>query len=177
MFALFFCGFPLINHFLRSFIFEFLFKGRIITTKIFQSVNIIGLLVPTLITMFYPKIGSFLASIGAVAGLFIIYLLPITSHLKKYHTEIYDPEHSLDSSDHQSDISSADTDAKKVIDRESQNNSTVSINASPIILSDDSIANKLKSFYWECFTHGLIIIYGIVILIFTFYNPLQKTQE
>ena len=33
----------------------------------------------------------------------------------------------------------------------------------------------MKPFYWECFSHSLIIVYGIVILMFTFYNPLAKS--
>ena len=32
---------------------------------------------------------------------------------------------------------------------------------------------NLRPFYWECFTHSLIIVYGVVILVFTFYNPLN----
>lgn len=29
----------------------------------------------------------------------------------------------------------------------------------------------LRPYYFECFTHSLIIIYGVLILILTFYNP------
>lgn len=35
---------------------------------------------------------------------------------------------------------------------------------------------NLRPFYWECFTHSLIMIYGVVILIFTFYNPLNPAK-
>jgi hypothetical protein len=40
--------------------------------------------------------------------------------------------------------------------------------------SDSRQPIDMKPFYWECFTHSLIIIYGVVILMFTFYNPLAK---
>jgi len=30
---------------------------------------------------------------------------------------------------------------------------------------------NMKPFYWECFTHSLIMIYGVAILVVTFYNP------
>ncbi len=91
LFALLFCCFPLINHFLRSLVFQLFFRDREITRGIFFSVNTIGLLVPTLITIFYPKIGSILGSIGAIAGLLIVYVLPVITYLKKYRTEIEHP--------------------------------------------------------------------------------------
>ena len=86
LFALLFCCFPLINHFLRSLVFQLFFRNKEITTKIFFSVNFVILLVPTLITIFYPKIGSILGLIGAVAGLLIVYILPVITHLKKFRT-------------------------------------------------------------------------------------------
>lgn len=92
LFALLFCCFPLINHFLRSLVFQLFFRNREITPKLFQAVNITGLLVPTLITIFYPKIGSILGSIGAVAGLLIVYILPVITHLKKFRTQLEHPE-------------------------------------------------------------------------------------
>ena len=33
---------------------------------------------------------------------------------------------------------------------------------------------NMRPFYWECFSHSLIILYGIVILVFTFYNPINQ---
>ena len=95
LFALLFCCFPLINHFLRSLVFQLFFRDREITPTLFQAVNITGLLVPTLITIFYPKIGSILGSIGAVAGLLIVYILPVITHLKKFRTQLEHPELAL----------------------------------------------------------------------------------
>lgn len=39
-----------------------------------------------------------------------------------------------------------------------------------------SVTNKvdLKPFYFECFTHSWIIIYGVLILLFKFYNPFNS---
>jgi hypothetical protein len=91
LFALLFCVFPLINHFLRSLVFQLFFRDKEIDTKIFFSVNTINLLIPTLITIFYPKIGSILGQVGAVAGLLIVYILPVITHLKKVRTEIEHP--------------------------------------------------------------------------------------
>jgi len=82
LFALLFCCFPLINHFLRSLVFQLFFRDKEITQKIFLSVNVVNLLIPTLITIFYPKIGSILGKIGAIAGLLIVYILPVITHLK-----------------------------------------------------------------------------------------------
>jgi Transmembrane amino acid transporter protein len=91
LFALLFCCFPLINHFLRTLVLQLFFRDKEITNKIFYSVNLVNLLVPALVTIFYPKIGSILGSIGAIAGLFIVYVLPVITHLKKFRTEIEHP--------------------------------------------------------------------------------------
>ena len=91
LFALLFCCFPLINHFLRSLCLQLFFKDKEITDRIFYPLNITILLVPALITIFYPKIGSILGLIGAIAGLFIVYILPVITHLKKFRTEIEHP--------------------------------------------------------------------------------------
>ncbi len=92
LFALLFCCFPLINHFLRSLCLQLFFRDKEMTDKIFYGVNISILVVPMLITIFYPKIGSILGSIGAIAGLFIVYVLPVITHLKKFRTELEHPE-------------------------------------------------------------------------------------
>lgn len=91
LFALLFCCFPLINHFLRSLCFQLFFRDREITTPIFMGVNVVNLTIPTMITIFYPKIGSILGLIGAVAGLLIVYILPVITHLKKFRTELEHP--------------------------------------------------------------------------------------
>jgi len=91
LFALLFCCFPLINHFLRSLCLQLFFKDKEITNKIFYPLNVTILFVPAMITIFYPKIGSILGLIGAVAGLFIVYILPVITHLKKVRTEIEHP--------------------------------------------------------------------------------------
>lgn len=91
LFALLFCCFPLINHFLRSLCFQLFFRDKEVTDKIFYGVNVVILIVPALITIFYPKIGSILGNIGAIAGLFIVYILPVITHLKKYRTELEHP--------------------------------------------------------------------------------------
>lgn len=91
LFALLFCCFPLINHFLRSLVFQLFFRDKEITPTIFFSVNTIGLFVPTMITIFYPKIGSILGLIGAVAGLLIVYILPVITHLKALKTKLEHP--------------------------------------------------------------------------------------
>jgi hypothetical protein len=44
-----------------------------------------------MITIFYPKIASILGLIGSIAGLFIVYVLPVITHLKKFKTEIEHP--------------------------------------------------------------------------------------
>lgn len=91
LFALLFCCFPLINHFLRELVFQLFFRNKETTPKIFYGVNFVNLLIPTLITIFYPKIGSILGSIGAIAGLLIVYILPVITYLKQYKTQVEHP--------------------------------------------------------------------------------------
>jgi amino acid permease len=91
LFALLFCCFPLINHFLRTMVLALFYRDTEASQKVFLLVNFCCLIVPTLITIFYPKIGSILGSIGAVAGLLIVYILPVVTHLKKFRTQIQHP--------------------------------------------------------------------------------------
>jgi hypothetical protein len=44
-----------------------------------------------MITIFYPKVGSILGKIGSIAGLLIVYILPVITYLKKYRTELMHP--------------------------------------------------------------------------------------
>jgi hypothetical protein len=67
------------------------FRDKEITPKIFYIVNYVELFIPTMITIFYPKIGSILGYIGAFAGLLIVYILPVITYLKKYKTELEHP--------------------------------------------------------------------------------------
>jgi hypothetical protein len=59
--------------------------------RVFVIVNFINLFIPTMITIFYPQVGSILGKIGAVAGLLIVYILPVITYLKKFRTEIEHP--------------------------------------------------------------------------------------
>ena len=70
---------------------QLFFRDKEITKKIFLSVNVVILLIPAAITIFYPKIGSILGYIGSVAGLLIVYILPVMTYLKKYKTELTHP--------------------------------------------------------------------------------------
>lgn len=186
LFALLFCCFPLINHFLRSLCLQLFFKDKEITDRIFYPLNFTILLVPALITIFYPKIGSILGLIGAVAGLFIVYILPVITHLKKVRTEI---EHPLlaqaiaaDQYEYRTTGVNEFKSPKIVIRREipgggngagggrrySDNNSFVG----GVPGQGNAAPKNYKPYYWEVFTHSFIIIYGVAILIFTLYNPL-----
>lgn len=91
LFCLLFCCFPLINHFLRSLVFQLIFKDKEVSQRNFIMINFTNLFVPTMITIFYPKVGSILGKIGSIAGLFIVYILPVITYLKKYRTELEHP--------------------------------------------------------------------------------------
>lgn len=49
------------------------------------------LLIPSTITVVYPKIADILSYVGAVAGLFVVYILPVVTHLHKLKIESDNP--------------------------------------------------------------------------------------
>jgi len=92
LFLLLFCCFPLVNHFLRSLAFSILFRGvNEISDKRFRITTVSLLMVPTFVAIFYPKVASVLGIIGAIAGLLIVYILPVITYLKKVKTECEHP--------------------------------------------------------------------------------------
>ena len=48
-------------------------------------------MVPTLVAIVYPKVASVLGIIGSIAGLIIVYILPVFTYLKKVKTECENP--------------------------------------------------------------------------------------
>jgi hypothetical protein len=60
LFCLLFCCFPLINHFLRTLVFQLIFRDKEVSQRNFVIINFINLFIPTMITIFYPKVGSIL---------------------------------------------------------------------------------------------------------------------
>ena len=191
LFALLFCCFPLINHFLRSLCFQLFFRDKEITDKIFYGVNVVILIVPALITIFYPKIGSILGNIGAIAGLFIVYILPVITHLKKYRTELEHPMLAKAIQEDQYEFRNSGASAgnntefksPKIAIRRQLSGAGSDNRASNRISSNTDLGGggenrvNLKPYYWECFTHSLIIIYGLAILFFTLYNPLNNKEK
>jgi hypothetical protein len=48
-------------------------------------------MVPTVVAIVYPKVASVLGIIGSIAGLIIVYILPVITYLKKVKTECENP--------------------------------------------------------------------------------------
>jgi len=68
-----------------------IFRDKEVSQRNFVIINFINLFIPTMITIFYPKVGSILGQIGSIAGLFIVYILPVITYLKKFRTELEHP--------------------------------------------------------------------------------------
>jgi hypothetical protein len=47
--------------------------------------------IPLFFAIVYPKVGSILSVVGAISGLFIIYIIPVMCYLKKEKMEITNP--------------------------------------------------------------------------------------
>jgi len=65
--------------------------GFMVSARAFNITTALCLLIPFGITVFYPKIASILGYVGAVAGLFIIYLLPVCTYLCKLKNDSDNP--------------------------------------------------------------------------------------
>jgi len=59
--------------------------------KVTLILNLCILLVPFLLGVFYPEVGTLAGYLGSVAGLMCIYILPTITYLKYKHTELYHP--------------------------------------------------------------------------------------
>ena len=53
--------------------------------------TLILLAIPCAVTIFYPHIASILGLVGSIAGLIIVYVLPVITYLKKIKTECEHP--------------------------------------------------------------------------------------
>ena len=56
-----------------------------------MSTTIILLSIPTIISIVLPQVATILGYIGSVAGLVIVYILPVITYLKKLKTELENP--------------------------------------------------------------------------------------
>eukprot|EP00350_Pseudokeronopsis_sp_OXSARD2_P013804 CAMPEP_0170568396 /NCGR_PEP_ID=MMETSP0211-20121228/81166_1 /TAXON_ID=311385 /ORGANISM="Pseudokeronopsis sp., Strain OXSARD2" /LENGTH=136 /DNA_ID=CAMNT_0010890263 /DNA_START=816 /DNA_END=1223 /DNA_ORIENTATION=+ len=131
------------------------------------------LLIPTLVAIFYPKVASVLGLCGAVAGLVIVYVLPVITYLKMVKTECEHPLLAKAIHDNQYKISDGTQNLHKSPQITLKNTYLKKQNTSQIErIAKAEEKPDLKRFYWACFTHSFIIIYGIGILIFTFINPI-----
>ena len=101
VFNLVFSSFPILNFFFRAGIFKLYheLKGTekprdgeyLIDAMTFNIVTVVVVLIPLAVSVFYPKIASILGYVGSVAGLFVIYFLPILTYLVKLKNESDNP--------------------------------------------------------------------------------------
>lgn len=124
-------------------------------------------------TIFYPNVASVLGLVGAFAGLLIVYILPVITYLKKVKTECEHPLLAKAIEKNLYVMRTTGTDMQmspKIVV-----NNAVLEGATPMTMRRANQQNKkpdMKRFYWECFTHSFIIIYGVLIVVFQFYNPI-----
>lgn len=87
------CTFPLVNHILKSMLILIIWRKEVeeVSVSIFRVIGIFTLVVPFLFAVFYPQVGSILSWTGSIAGLLIIYILPVIIHLKIVRTRYENP--------------------------------------------------------------------------------------
>lgn len=85
--------FPLVNHILKSMLILLIWRKEVdeIPVRTFRVVGVCTLFVPFLFAVFYPQVGAILSWTGSIAGLIIIYILPVMLHLKIVRTRLQNP--------------------------------------------------------------------------------------
>jgi len=101
VFNLVFASFPILNFFFRAGILKVYLeytgneKPRdgeyIIDAWSFNILTVVILLIPLSVSVFYPQIAKILGYVGAVAGIFVLYALPIFTYLVKLKNESDNP--------------------------------------------------------------------------------------
>jgi amino acid permease len=59
--------------------------------KITILINISLLILPFLLAILYPNVGTLMAYLASFTCLFVIFILPIATYLKHKHTELKNP--------------------------------------------------------------------------------------
>lgn len=93
IFVLVFSSFPILNHFFRDGIIKLFFKRSddTISAMKFNILTCFTCLPPLCVAVFFPQIADVLSLVGAVAGLIIVYMLPVFTYLAKLKTEVDNP--------------------------------------------------------------------------------------
>jgi len=62
-----------------------------VSGRVFKAVGTIQLFIPLVFAIIYPNVGSILSWTGSIAGLVIIYILPVIIYLKMLKTKLKNP--------------------------------------------------------------------------------------
>ena len=82
IFMLVFSTYPLLSFFLNDLICKLFFRNKEVSKLLAFWINFGISFIPLLFALFYPNIGTILGYAGAISGFLIIYVLPVTTHLK-----------------------------------------------------------------------------------------------
>ena len=178
-----FTVYPLLTHIARNQLVAALTGEKDLKGMKLFVVNILFILPPLAFGIFYPQVGSLLGYIGSGCGLFIMYLLPIMVHLKRYRLQLTDPvafqmleTHKLDQLLHNTDLFSPMATPQmrygKLNESVSTNrmtNRSITINASIRSFKGLNVPKKeVRKFYLSCVFHMFLLLYGVSVLILQF---------
>ena len=112
--------------------------------------------IPFIITMVLPEIATVLGLMGSVLGLFVLYIVPVMTYLKKL------------------DIEKSDENAETPVNAEEiEGNEENKVESGP----NDDFHNESQtknSFYFKhCVIGTTVIAYGVAIFIISIYNPFK----
>ena len=91
VFMLLFATYPLLTFFLNGMLMRIFFKDSEPNRFVALITTVLITFIPFLFALFYPNIGTVLSYVGAIAGFFIIYVLPVLVYLKHKRTKLTNP--------------------------------------------------------------------------------------
>ena len=180
VFLLLFTTYPLVAYFLNDILLKLLFRNKEVGKTVSLALNVSITLIPFILSIVYPNIGTVLGYVGAVSGFAIIYVYPVLVHLKYMRTKITNPLL-----------------AEAIKMNEITTEKSVPFKASPQLAVNDKFlrmqknhmsrmgntdkaspqqprsakeieAAQWKKYYVSCLLHSFIIIYGAFIVIMQF---------
>lgn len=85
------CSYPLVAHFQKVIIMNYIWKTTEVSDFTFRSLSAIITSIPLCFALFYPKVGSILGYAASLSGFLMIYVIPVLAYFKMKKVEIMNP--------------------------------------------------------------------------------------
>lgn len=86
-----FTTYPLVNYFTYSTALKLFWRNSKPSASHELALNLVPTIVPLMVALFYPNVGTLLSYTGSISCFFILYLLPVATHLKRLRLRMTSP--------------------------------------------------------------------------------------